>query len=322
MPSIAEAKQLLLAHMPPGAAKWMSFENGSVSSMWSAVAQATKAYGFDALDALRRETKGLRLVDRLPDWEAILRIPVNTLRSLDQRRAQVIARRREFGASTLPNIQGAAVPIASATTLIVEHNRTALDSLLSGTFGPVTVGAGNTGQAHCTMHDNAAASDAGLRFRCSFSGGTEGAIVLTITAPDGTQKSWQSQIDTSSAEFVLFGKEFAGCQILGVWTLEIDNTAGSADAELDAPNALFIDGIGRTNGVDGLGSRIFEWSISVDEGALTTSGTYEREALSSVAARWNPSHCLGGIALVQSDGNQTALADNEYAIADMCVCSA
>ncbi len=329
MPSNAESKTLALQHMPPGAVRWMGLDGTAttVGKMWSAIAQAVKLYGYDVIETLRRELKARQMVERIPDWERILRIPTDTTRSYDQRRAEIISRRREFGASSLPDVLGALHALCGPTAVtMLEHTRAAVRSVNTHSFGPITATAGNTGFATLTIGDNAGASLAGVQLKLNISTGDAGQFLVMLTAPDAQELAIPSTIGSrtvpaptpNGADRIFFWPEFAGGQVDGTWTITVDNTGGGVtDVQVDTAD-LFVGGIGRaTSGAPGLEGIIFEWSAVIDEAAVGDG--YDRAVAIRLASRWNPAHCDGGVALYQSDAGLTALGDDSNCIGDLCI---
>lgn len=319
-----EVNDLLRSLYPPHTFDWLDAEtnDGGIGDLLDALAEEANADGFDRAEQLALEIRPATADESLPDWESALALDKSRLAvygTKPQRRAQLISRLRESGTPTPGTIYAAAVAIAGPTAItVLEHSRATLDSINAGTFGNANVLAGTSGSVTCVLHDNAPASAAGLRFKYIITGGTQGAFYFTITSPDGVSKQWGSEIQADSSECILFGEEFAGCQIGGTWTLDIDNSGGSDDVELSI-NSLMIDGIGRAgSGADGLGARIFEWSLAVNEAFV--SSNYDRAALCALIGRWNPAHCAAFLALYQTDGTLRTIASNTNAIASMCVC--
>jgi len=322
MPTAAEARTHFLAHMPPGATQWMNRDLGTVANVWTAIAQSLKAYGFDVLDQLRRELKARQMVDRIPDWERILHVSDGLIArtgSLDARRAQIIARRRENGASSKPNILAALQAVCGPTAAtILEHNRTTVSAVNTHDFGPITATVGTVGSASVVIGDNAQASKAGARLVYNVGTGTQGAFQFLLTSPDRS-KSWQSEVITDGGEHWLFWPDFAGGQIAGTWTLQVDNSlGGAADVQVDTARVI-VEGIGRAgSGAEGLGAIIFEWSALIDETAVAS--TYNRALVVELVRRWTQSHRRGYVALKQTNGDTGAVCGDANCIAGMTVC--
>jgi Proprotein convertase P-domain len=331
MTSAEAAKELLLAHMPPGAAKWMNFERGTVSSLWTAIAQSAKLYGFDYLDALRRELKGWQLTDRIADWERILSIPASAARSNDRRRAEIISRRREFGASSIPNVMGALAPVCGPTAVtILEHSRSVLTALNWYEISnlPLVIPPSADLDFSFIAHDNAPVSQAGARVTVKVTHPSIEDLSLRIAAPDGTQSDSLSFGSGPATErlFVFCWPGAAGKTIDGGWKVTITDS-GAAGGTVDDPagdsvTGLHVEGIGRdpVTGANGLGARAFEWNALIDETA-TSSLTYDRRLAWQIAKdRWNQAHCQGSIALKQTNGDTGAVCGDANCIVGMVVC--
>lgn len=322
-------EHVLFDNWPPDSRQLLDWENPS-SNVYleaDAIAGALTEHAFDILDQFRREsvatgatagTHGL-----LPDWETALQIAnskVALTGTSTQRNAQVTARLREFGPASPTDILIAVQTITGpvAATLI-ETKRATLDAAIAVSFGAVEALPGFSASATTELHDNALASEAGLRFQYIIGGGNTGSFTIQITGPDGTSKQWSGAF-ADSGVYALFGAEFAGKQITGTWAIDIDNSGGVDAVELDGLSVLLIDGIGNSDGSMGLGGQIFEWSIVIDESVVRS--TYDRAAVCAVIARWAPAHTHGRLALYQTTGALCAVADDTNAIADMCVCGA
>lgn len=330
MPSAAEVKTHILGYMPPGAVRWMALDGatGAAASLWTAIAQAVKVYGFDVLDTLRSELHAREMVQRLSDWEAILHIPIDASLDPDKRRAKIIARRREFGSSSDPNILASARALTGPLTGdILEMTRSVLTAAnwYELSSYPAIASSADT-DIVIAAADNAPASQAGAQVTVRITHPSIEDLTLTIIAPDATQSSalpFGSGAVTDQ-DFRFYWKGAANKTITGNWTIRIADNGGAGgnviDPAGDGITGLFVGGIGQTafGGPQGLESAIFEWALVINE-ALVNAATYDRAAVIDLARRWNPAHCNGGVALYMTDGVLCALCDDPNAIADLCV---
>lgn len=313
--TIAEVKSYLLAEFPPEIAIWLDFSAGSdQDGFLTAAAQALLDYGFTPAENV--------VADALPvtatlvgiaAWEGALGLAgskVALYGPTETRRAQVIARLRLSGASTIPNITAALTALTGPTPgalMILEHSRAALTTanthaiIAGSTLLPNTADATIT----FTLHDNAPASGYGLSLALKLTVNDLSLIQYRLTGPDARTKSWTAQ-GTGSAvagDVWLWGKEFAGAQIDGLWTLVISNN-DAVDGHLVTPSTVFVEGIGRAaplSTTEGLGSNIFEWTALINE-ALVNPATYDRGVAQSIVRDVNPAHARGYLTIYNSNG--------------------
>ena len=317
-----DAFELLLQLAPPRFRRWMGTETSDATGKaLRALAQGFKAYGYDVLDQLRRELHAQEMVERLPAWEGLLGLTnsrVARFGTLSQRRAQIIARRRERGTPTKAAVTASLAAFGAPGAEFIEHGRASLKGINTRGFGTTTATVGNTATITQVVGDNAPASSMGAQLIYNITG-TQGAFDVTLTAPDARAKTWRSLVIADGADHVLFWPEYAGGPISGTWTLQIDNSIGGvADVQVDRAD-LFIEGIGRAaSGAEGYGALIFEWSAAINEGTVDAT-KYDRAAAIATAERWDQAHTRGGVALYQTDGSLSALGDDDNCIGDLVV---
>src|SRR3954471_17177140 len=108
----SEVRAILKSLFPPGDEDLYAWDNPQsyVARELEAITTAMRLKGTDAVDQLRSEFRPHTSTQKLPDWERIFGLAVSQAAgygSNEARRAQVLARFRESGASTKANIQAA-----------------------------------------------------------------------------------------------------------------------------------------------------------------------------------------------------------------------
>ncbi len=325
--STAQVKILLLALLPKGFTSWFDFSSGSFGDR--IVEGAAEQFALriaantDVVDA-NNNPQTLTTVG-LVDWEAALGLagtPTATFGSTSARQAAVISRLREFGASSIPNIQAALAPILGYSPTIIETSRAALTAINAEDFG-ATIAASSTTTLSIVAGDNAPCSKAGARVVLFFNFPAPADLTWTLVGPDGTTVTWPNTIFGTAAipsagySHTLFGPQFSGKLVDGTWTLSVVN-AGAHTGIIAPDSYLIAEGIGRNRfGAEGRAAQIFMWSAKIDESAVGPN--YNRAAAIEIASRWNPAHCDGGVALVQTDGGLGALCGDANCVAGLCV---
>jgi len=322
----------MLQMVPPGYRAWLGLEaDDEIGKMWLASAAGFARYGFDVLDQLRAELRATEMVERLPVWESTLGVTLGRVArygSLAQRRAQVIARRREGGTPTPEAISASIKAICgSFAVTILEHTRAKVTEVNWYDLGTWPALAGNADTdlvIRCA--DNAPASRAGAQVTVRVTHASVEDLSLKIIAPDASESPifYFGSGAATAKDFRFAWPGAYGKTIDGDWTIRITNsngTAGTVDNPAgDGISGLLVEGIGRgAHGADGLGARIFEWNALIDE-SVTTLLTYDRQAAWQAARRWNGSHMLGSIALKQTNGDTGAVCGDANCIAGMVVC--
>ncbi len=324
--STADEKAKLLGNLPPKMGDWLDLSPGSdPDKVIEASAQGTSEAIVDNLDALAADANPLTATATgIVNWEgafAVSASPTTVYGSLAERRAQILARHRESGASTLANVQAALIAVTGNATsvTIIEHDRATLRGLNTHSFPTLTATVGNTASASLAIGDNALASDAGLQLQLNISTGDEGTFSVTLIAPDAQQFT-PSGVIVDGADHWYYWPEFAGGVIDGTWSISVDNTNGGAtDVQVDAAN-VFVGGIGRdvATGAEGLEANIFEWNALIDESLV--SSTYSRLLAQEIVRRWDLAHTRGYLALKQTNGDTGAVCGDANCIAGMTVC--
>lgn len=305
------ARAALIGAYPEGAAELYDLGDraGDVSLYFDALAQAIKAHASDQVDKIRQETLPSSAVDLLPDWESVYLLgagKVAAFGSVAMRQGQVVARLREHGASSLPNIAAALSAVCGYTPAILEHGRaavTAEHTVISS--GPSTIIASGVVSRTFQRADNAPASKGGAWAGFVVTHPEVEQLEITLMAPSGTFKTWAAgswagvKGSVTSQAFALGSPVFANDDINGTWSLFIQSGSTSTGTLGDC--SVFVEGIGRLAGtsVEGLGAIIFEWGVAIREASC--SSTYDRDTARAIVKRWNPAHCRVDLALYQPE---------------------
>lgn len=322
-----EARALLDQHFPQGGGLAIDLDDEEgFGGILDFIAERLAADAAGPAEALSGEVTPMTVTSggRLPEWEKAVALTATAVALYggdEARRAQMLGRLRERGTPRRAFIRAALTAICGYAPDIIEHTRAALTLVNKRGIAPATIGplSSTTLTVHCA--DNAPASEAGALLSLTLEFDADMAnVAITLTPPSGAVLLIDPQRFVSGEQRIVGWPDFAGRSITGTWGLTIGN-GDLAGSVIVKPGAyLLVEGIGRdAHGRDGLGSRIFEWSAAIDESRVTPA-TYDREVVIGIAERFNPAHEDGGIALYQTDGDLSALCDDDNCIADLCVC--
>jgi hypothetical protein len=265
-----QARGLLIGLMPPGQLYDFDNPDSDMYAFFYALGQCAKYFGYDVSDRLHVEFNPATCVEKIPDWEAALNLLPGTgnaraNRSTAQRQAGIVGRLRESGASTPANIRAALAPVlgyANPDDLeVLEVDRDAYRALHTYTdgSGSVALGAGDTVTRVIPVSDDGLPA-AGAFVNLSIDGPAPEELVITLTAPDGTEVTWDDLSATADlTDLCLYARsEFASSNVGGNWTLSVENT-GATPGDWDE-GTIFVEGLGPS----GLGGGIFYWGIYID----------------------------------------------------------
>ena len=322
----SEVRAALKSLFPPGDDDLYAWDNplSYVARELEAITTAVRLRGMDAIDRLRDEFRPQSATEKLPDWERIFGISQSRTASYgppDARRAQVVARWRENGASTIPYIKAALAAVLGYQPQILEHTRTAMTAahtyLPAGIPLAIPVGPASVSTT-IGVADNAPASQAGARLTLVLAFLPVEDLTVTLTSPTGQSASWALVSgDPAQNTYLLYGKQFAGASISGRWTLTIVN-AGPSAGSLGAGSALFVEGIGRSpDSVDGLAANIFEWTVFVDPAQLSASA--DLDFARQLVSRWNPAHCRSYLVAGSATGSLYGIFDDPASVFEGCL---
>lgn len=262
---------------PPGSEKVIDWQD-EPGELLQVVAETVKVGGFDRLDVARRETNPLTADAMLPRYENALGLSgsiIATLGTKDQRRAQVISRIRGKGAPTVAKVQAVVAPVldyADPSTLVVvetsrsvlrmNHTRIWLGSL------PFTMAAATI---TWVVADRAKVSKGGAQVDVTIAHPDLSQVAATLVAPDGrTRTVTQVGRGVAAGTYRLYFAGMAGAQVAGTWTLNIGAITGAGTiTQAD----LFVEGVGRELGLDGLGAAMGFWGVVADPALMGPNGS-------------------------------------------------
>lgn len=328
MSTTAAEKEKLLALLPDRMGDWLALQPGSdPDKLLTAAAEGIAAETATPVEQVQADANPLTAtIAGIGDWERVFKDAggkVATYGSDEGRRAQMLSRFREAGASTLANITAALAAVTGNTTSIeiLEHSRADLTVAheYTNATGAIYFGGGTETQS-VSFGDNAPTSQAGARLY--FNGLTASDLddlTITLTGPDATVRTWPDPNDATKGRaelrpiatepaISLFAPDFAGLPCSGTWTVEVSSVAGDFAWDYWA---VIVEGIGRDplSGADGLGANIFEWAALVDP-AQVTPGTFDVELARDIVQRFNPSHARSYLALKNKNGGAAATFDD------------
>ena len=281
--TVAEVKEALIAGFPPGVEEVLDWSD-SPGAHIEAIAATVAQHGINVVERLAADVTPLACsAARLRDWERALGLAATrTARfgTLTQRRAQVISRLREYGATTIPMIRGVLAPLLAYADplqlVILEPDRDDLRTKHtyawsgSGAFGMVGY------QFKIHVADDALVSDCGAQLDLTLTHPDLATVAVYIYAPDGTNTmrgpgAPQGVIGRGAASgdtLRIYFKELAGAAVGGAaggdWTIYVTDLGDSGTV---TAAALFVEGFGRdrTRG-DGLSAAAFGWAAVFEPG--------------------------------------------------------
>lgn len=328
MTTLAEVRQALLAAFPEGFRDYIDTdEPGNVGKFITGAAQAWKAAGFDQVDRMYLEISPLACIEKVPDWEGacgLSETPIAQFGTIDQRRAAYLAKLRESGTSSIPDIQTAVQPFLmyqdQSQIQVLEADRIALQTAHTYTMGALVLGASSTGLQNFTpVLDDPRVGAAGAIVTLQLTANLD-EFRFSIEGPDGTTATFGPNYlgDGSivGGDFTVRSKLFVGKRIKGTWSLRIQ-TGPSAGATLHNAT-LFVEGLGRNpDGSEGLEANIHEFVVFADPALLGTG--YDIEGANRTVQRIKPAHTRGAVTLGSAAGDACAIPDTVSAIPDRAI---
>ena len=275
----------------------------------------------------------------IESWEEALALLPGNL-SVTQRKAAIISKLREHGASTLANVRALVGPLLGYVdpTLLTLVECPRADLTTAHTYADATggsvVGAGSFSLT-CYVPDDALVSAGGALLRVYLLDPPELAqLSAVLYDPTGAvaatfpRGSFGSGTIAGVGGVYLLAQGAATHPIMGTWTLTITNSA--AGTFVSPGWTIFVEGIGRDSvGGDGLGCEIFKFAALVDP-TLTVAPNYP--ATLRALARVRPAHTQSYYALpmanqrfynplgITSDGTNLYIVDREnYTIRKMVI---
>lgn len=325
-----EVEALLRAHFPPKFFEWFLGErgDGGLGDLLAAIAQELNADGFDLVDTLETEIFPSTADEKLPEWEAAFGVSLSKIAvqgSTALRQAQVVARLREYGASTLPNIKAALAAVLGYQPDIREHSRATIRSANSYDFGPGGLTIPGAGSVTATVYvpDGPRTTEAGAQLDLYVDNVPAiESIGVTLTSPAAVTKTWAAGTLTRDTGNWVGGQirlamlDVASTSPYGTWTLTLTNADAAAATLTDAP--LFVEAVGRgLLGSEGLAANVFEWCVLVDPTLL--GATYDIPLARKIVQRWNPAHCRGYLCVMAGTGDESGVYDDQNSTVDGCV---
>lgn len=301
--SIDDVRERIVGKLPRGADRIYDLApDGDYYKFFQAIAASLKG-AFDLVDTLRAELFSPRRV--LAAWERVFGLTTTNVAkkgTLAQRRAQVTAAWRVAAGqnASAPNVQAVLAPLLGysdpANVEIVRCSRSGLER--EHTYpvpADLSIAASSTTTIKILVSEDAGrASSSGARLTLYFSDADLSGYSITLTAPDGTSKTWNR--GWSTVALVLYGKEFAHTQIQGTWTLAITRGAGGAQT-LYQGGGLFVEAIGRHQDTGGASAH---WGVYADPNHLSENGTTaDLEAADAAIKRMAPAHTDARVILSQ-----------------------
>jgi uncharacterized protein YmfQ (DUF2313 family) len=286
--SVTDVVSVLRQYFPPGRLYSWWDTSSYIYKLLYATAATVKQFGFDLVDDLRTEVNPATAVDNLARNEGVLGISetlVATSGTTAQRQNAVVAKLRESGGLTKYNVRSIVAPIlgyADPSALeVIECDRSALRLKHSYAVGvDVSLPTATTTTVYIdVLYDGGEVSTAGAQLNLVFDTNSLSTFDVTLTAPDGTTKTWDS--GWSASPLVLYGKEFAGAHIQGRWQLDITHTTGSTQT-LYTASTLFVEGVADEQATAGA---VFHWGVYADPDLVGGSGVDEDLASAHRAVR-------------------------------------
>lgn len=314
--TLSEVREQLLAALPPGMPQRLGPD---LRAYYEGIAEVLKTWCADIVDRLRREANPRTCEQMLSRWEAALALTETTVAKFGttaQRQRQVIAKLRERGSLSIPDIRAVMqmffLYADPSAIQVLETSRSALKALhthaASGLPAAITVFPGLAVTWDITK-DVGDVSEAGAQVQINITGQLEDLMFELVGPLGSTQKAtWdEGYLGTGAVvaqSYMLYAPRdkvfgvppntwsIAG-PIYGRWTLKALRT-GIPLATLHSAS-LFVEGIGRVPGGEGLGAAMYEFAVVAD-GALLGSG-YDLNAAYDALQRIKPAWSVARMAM-------------------------
>jgi subtilisin-like proprotein convertase family protein len=326
----ADLKDELIQAMPPDVGDVIDWDD-IPGELVDVEAGMLLTRGVEDVEALRREASPLTVLEDIPEWETSCGMTQSVI-ALEgtpaQRRAQIISRLRERGATTVEMVRAVMQPFlkyADSTQIVIKETdrgalRTEHTRPWSGmlTFPPEV-------SLTWKVRDDAKVSRAGAQVDLHINTANLGNVTATLVAPDGRSvvltKIGRGSRTGLEPNLRLYFKAHAGNAIMGIWTLRLNSANVGDTVELAS---LFVEGEGRdSKGYDGLGAMKGQWGVVVEEDKLAPDADL-RGALGSLRrinyatrASFLIRRSRGAGAL--PPGQLAAIPDNPGTIPDACI---
>lgn len=324
-----EVKDELIGGFPPGVDTFFDFSD-VYGEILEAQAETIVAAAIDASERLRLDINPLTCgASKVADWEAALRLDTSRTAltgTLAQRRRAVIARLREYGATTLELVRSVIGPLLDytddSTLASVESDRTALTAL--HTYNWTGTGAysyGSPATLRWFVRDDAKVSATGAWVDLTLTTATLSSLTLTLSAPDGRTATltpkWRGA--PSAVVYRCYFRTMAGAAVYGNWSLSVGTTAMAHSGEVTAGD-LFVEGFGIDSSLhNGLSAAAFEWAVVCEPDK--SNGSPDFDAARAAIRRINYATRIGALCMraaggVLSAGDFAMIPDDDNALPD------
>lgn len=292
-----EARKYLFGLLPPGIEKLYDLEpGGDFYQILDTAAYLLRVFGFNLLDALRREQFPSMVVDKLPDWERFLGIArffLARFGSIAQRQQAVVSKIRERGPfidSLVKAVLGPLLGYFTSTPLeILRADRNAIRVKHTYSIGldGWSIPAGTTSSRSIKTHDGGKIAQMGVRLFLEFGLGGPFTGFVTLTGP-GYEQTFPIAADGAIA-VVYYAKAFAGSLMSGWWRATVQNTSAGA---MPIIVSFFAEGVGTNQNTAGA---VAHWGVYADPAHVGESGYSDLEAADAAVARIKHADSVGRI---------------------------
>lgn len=328
-PTVADVKALLVGLLPPGIDRLISLADGDggTGDYLGAIAEALKAYGTDLVDDVRANVNPATVTGKIPDWEGALGLDGSNTAQFGtdaERRAAIVSRLREWGASTLQNVRAAVAPLFQysdpSQIQIIECQRDELTTEHTYPLTPGTIAASTSTDFPVVVPDQGLVSKGGVRIQVNITAPELADIGISLVDPSGTvtQVAAVGTLGsgmTTSQQFD-FWIDKSGVDIGGTWKVRIQNDNAATGTVNAVESSLFLEGIGRPvefSEPQGLGAAIFTFAVVFDP-AKSSIPAPDWQACATALRRVTPAHCVGYIARTMDGGGTCAIWEDSQAI--------
>lgn len=304
-----EARELLINLLPPGKDELYDLTPGSdVWEFFAALGDGFKEFAFDLLDTLRREVPGGQLLQKIPDWVHALGIGSQVavaFGTVEQQRAAIVAKLREFGAFCDPVMQSIFGPLLgyfdTTPVELIRADRGQLRLLHSyGQAVDVVVPASGSATVEIFVEDGGKVPWMGAQLDLAFS--AVGVQVQLDSPYASATASWTPTVTPCR----LASRAFTGAQCRGTWKLTLTNPTGAPITLYSAP-WLFVEGM--ATGLDTAGAAA-HWGVYADPLLIGENGNApDFGAVQRAIARAKHSHGVGALFLTKAPEFDSAFYD-------------
>lgn len=317
MAAASELKAALIAGFPPGVDSVVDWNDAPGRHMEAVAQTLTKAT--DLVDTMATEISPLTVIQKLPEWERLLRLKGNG--STAQRQAALVSRLRELGqVTTRPMVQSVIAPLLGyadpSELVVIEADRAAQRAAHTYAWTGSKSFSLMAAIIPWRVLDDAKVSPAGAQVDVTITHSDISKIAATLTGPDGATATVGigklGRGSVSGATLRLYFPSLAGAKVGGIfggnWSLSIGATSGTGT--ITAAD-LFVEGLHLDSARhDGLGAAVYRWGVMVEDDKLgpTADLIAAREALERIRYACRPP------ALLRRSVGSGALAAGDFAV--------